>query len=140
MARKDLIHDAVKNALIKDGWNVNFDPFYLEIIGEKGHYEIDLGAEKVVIATKKNEKIAVEIKSISSGSLLNAFHTVLGQYLDYKRVMEDNNLERTLYIGVENEKYELILKSPFVLRQIEYYKIPLLIIDKNEEKILLWRK
>ena len=87
MARKDLIHQVVKNALIKDGWTVNYDPFYVEIIDSDGHFEIDLGAEKVVIATKENEKIAVEVKSIASKSLLNAFHTVLGQYLDYQQAM-----------------------------------------------------
>jgi hypothetical protein len=27
---KDIIHDAVKSALIKDGWTITADPYYLK--------------------------------------------------------------------------------------------------------------
>jgi hypothetical protein len=30
MPRLDIIHDAVKNALIKDGWVITEDPFIIE--------------------------------------------------------------------------------------------------------------
>ena len=30
MPAKDTCHDAVKNALIKDGWTITADPYYLE--------------------------------------------------------------------------------------------------------------
>ncbi|HZO86768.1 MAG TPA: element excision factor XisH family protein [Chthonomonadaceae bacterium] len=29
MARRDLFHDACKNALIKDGWTITHDPYLL---------------------------------------------------------------------------------------------------------------
>jgi len=31
---KDLIHEAVKNALINDGWDVTHDPFKIELIDD----------------------------------------------------------------------------------------------------------
>lgn len=58
---KDIYHDCVKNALIKNGWNITHDPFKLEI-GKKDLY-IDLGADQLIAATKVEQKIAVEIKS-----------------------------------------------------------------------------
>jgi hypothetical protein len=65
---KDLFHDAVKNALIKDGWQITDDPFFLKIGGVELY--IDLGAEKLIAAERDNQKIAVEIKSFISSSSL----------------------------------------------------------------------
>jgi hypothetical protein len=67
---KDLFHDAVRNALIKDGWQITDDPFFLKVGGVE--FYIDLGAEKLIAAERNNEKIAVEIKSfINPSSLRN---------------------------------------------------------------------
>ena len=44
MAR-EIYHNSVKEALIKDGWSVTHDPYYLDI-GEKSPMEIDLGTKK----------------------------------------------------------------------------------------------
>jgi len=60
MAR-DLFHNAVKNALIKDGWQITDDPLFLKVGGVE--FYIDLGAEKLIAAERNNKKIAVEIKS-----------------------------------------------------------------------------
>ncbi len=59
MPAKDLFHDAVKNALIKEGWTITDDPLTFKIDGI--NISIDLGAEKIIGAEKDGEKIAVEI-------------------------------------------------------------------------------
>ena len=73
---KDFYHQHVVEALIKDGWTITNDPFYVPIGNRRGY--IDLGAEKSIIAAEKTsnshlEKIAVEIKSFISKSDLNDF-------------------------------------------------------------------
>ena len=55
---KDKFHEIVKAALIKDGWLVTHDPFFLHVKPKR--QEIDLGAEKVIIAERRTEKLAVE--------------------------------------------------------------------------------
>ena len=60
MPRKDIYHDIVKNALIKDGWTITHDLLTLSF-GDKDIY-IDLGAEKLVGDEKYGNKIAVEVK------------------------------------------------------------------------------
>ncbi len=45
MAAKDLFHEAVKQALIKEQWIITADPLKIKIEGVK--LEIDLAAEKV---------------------------------------------------------------------------------------------
>ena len=58
MAR-DKYHYHVREALIKDGWTITDDPYYIITPGLS--YPVDLGAEKIIGATKGNKKIAVEI-------------------------------------------------------------------------------
>ncbi|NEQ87450.1 MAG: fatty-acid oxidation protein subunit alpha, partial [Moorea sp. SIO2I5] len=48
MAAKDLFHDAVKQALLKDDWIITADPLKIKIEGVK--LEIDLAADKVIAA------------------------------------------------------------------------------------------
>lgn len=43
MPAKDIYHEAVRNALIKDGWTITADPYY--IIYKKLRLVADLGAE-----------------------------------------------------------------------------------------------
>jgi len=69
---KDLFHHAVKNALIKDGWQISDDPLFLKVGGVELY--IDLGTEKLIAAERNNEKIAVEIKSFINPSSLTDFH------------------------------------------------------------------
>ncbi|WP_363267293.1 element excision factor XisH family protein [Okeania sp. SIO2B3] len=59
---KDIFHQQVKNALIKDGWNITHDPLTIQI-SEAIKLQIDLAAENAIAVERGSEKIAVEIKS-----------------------------------------------------------------------------
>ena len=50
MAR-DVYHQEVKAALIKDGWTITSDPLVL-LSKNEGGLQTDLGAEKVITAEK----------------------------------------------------------------------------------------
>ena len=70
MARRDIHHHVIKLALEREGWNVTDDLFFVKI-GRKTA-EIDLGAERIILAERSTEKIAVEVKSfVGLLSLLN---------------------------------------------------------------------
>lgn len=57
MPAKDIYHDAVKNALIKDGWIITADPYY--IIYGKLRLVADLGAERTLSAQREDQNIVV---------------------------------------------------------------------------------
>ena len=57
---KDIFHQAVRNALIKDGWTITHDPFQLEDKSIKMAYNADLGAEKMLAAEKGLDKIVLK--------------------------------------------------------------------------------
>lgn len=79
MPAKDLLHDCVKNALIKDGWKITDDPLRLRYKGRKLY--VDLGAERLLAAEKGEEKIAVEIKSFVGASEMNDLENALGRFI-----------------------------------------------------------
>ena len=63
---KDMIHDQVKNALVKDGWTITHDPYSIEY--QQVTVWADLGAERPIAAERGGQKIVVEIKSFRGPS------------------------------------------------------------------------
>jgi XisH protein len=54
----------------------------------------------LLAAEREGRKIAVEVKSFIEQSTVHAFHTALGQYLDYLVALEEVEPERILYMAV----------------------------------------
>ncbi len=78
MPAKDIYHNAVKEALSKDGWNITHDPLRLKW-GGKDHY-VDIGAERLLAASKDNREIAIEIKSFVGHSEMRDLQQAVGQF------------------------------------------------------------
>jgi hypothetical protein len=57
MARLDKIHNAVKNALVKDGWDITDDPYTIRY--EEMTLQADLAAERTIAAERAGRKIVV---------------------------------------------------------------------------------
>ncbi len=136
MAKKDKWHDHVKKALENDGWIITHDPYWIKIEGV--NYPVDLGGEKVIAAEKGNKKIVVEIKSFLAESIINEFHTVLGQYLDYETGLEEQEADREIYVAVPNKAWEKMEKLPFLLRVMDKYKMNIIVFETAQPKIDKW--
>ncbi len=137
MPAKDIFHDKVKNALIKDGWTITDDAYNLEW-GVKTLY-VDLAAERAIAAEKENEKIAVEVKSFVGKSETEDLQKALGQYYLYHLLMKEQDPERVLFLAVpESVFYDLfggirgeILLSDGMLKIFGY--------SIEEEEIIGWK-
>lgn len=136
MPAKDLFHDAVKVSLEKEGWVITADPLTIEF-GEDTVF-VDLGAERVIAAQKDEQKIAVEIKSFLSTSVLYEFHAALGQYLNYNRVLKIVEPERLLYLAISEDAQRSLLKSDVARLAIEQERIRLIVFDPEKEVTVLW--
>ena len=137
MSARDIFHNAVKIALEKDGWIITHDPLALEF--GLGSLYVDLGAERIIAAERSNEKIAVEIKSFLSGSAVSEFHTALGQYLNYRLLMQDQYTEYKLYLAVPSSAYESFFQMPFVQSTIQQYQLKLAIYIPEKQEIIKWQ-
>lgn len=101
MPAKDFFHDIVKTALEKDGWSITDENFFIQV--EDVDFYVDLIAEKILVAEKIGQKIAVEIKSFLGASDITEFHTALGQFLNYRSALKLVESERILYLAVPED-------------------------------------
>lgn len=133
---KDTIHDAIKNALINDGWHITDDPFRIDYKGFA--LKADLAAEYPFVAEKHGQKIVVEVKSFGGRSLVRQLQQAIGQYEMYFDFMTLTNLEHELYLGISELTYNdfFMQEAVQVLRQRR--QIKLLVVDIDEEKIVKW--
>ena len=136
MAR-DLFHNQVKTALIKDGWTITHDPYSIKI-SEAIKIQIDLGAENTIAAQRDQEKIAVEIKSFITDSDISEFHGALGQYLNYLQALELKDPERILYLAVPMDTYTEFFRIPFIQLSLKKYEINLIVYNPSKEDIEQW--
>ena len=136
MPARDIFHHAVIHALERDGWKITHDPYL--IYYELGKMYIDLGAEKVLAAEKKNQKIAVEIKSFIQTAAVSEFHTALGQFINYRTILQESEPDRTLYLAIPDDTYHSLFQTRFVQKIMKNYKLKLIIYKPTEEIIEQW--
>jgi XisH protein len=133
---KDYFHHHVREALIKDGWNITHDPYYL--IVEDVTYPIDLGAEPTFAAEKAGQKIAVEVKSFLRDSIVNEFHGALGQYLNYDTNLPLQESDRIVILAINNTVYEFMKKTKVIVNSLTRFRVKLLIFDPEKLEIVQW--
>jgi hypothetical protein len=136
MPAKDKVHDIVKNALIKDGWTITHDPFSMKL-GSADLF-VDLGAEKLIAAEKGNAKIAVEVKSFLGKSIISETQDAIGQFIMYQVVMSEFDLNRVLYLAIEEEIFDNEFSDALKTLLLEKLNINLLIFRASEEGIVKW--
>jgi hypothetical protein len=134
---KDLFHDVVKTALIKDGWQITDDPFFVKVGGVE--FFIDLGAEKLFAAERNGEKIAVEVKSFINTSSISDFHVAIGQFINYRVALKVADPERKLFLAVPNTAYKTFFQKEFPRMVIQEYQIELFVYDVKNEVIVSWK-
>ncbi|MEH1816256.1 MAG: XisH family protein [Nostoc sp.] len=136
MPAKDVYHDVVKNALIKDGWIITADPYPIKY--EEVKLFADLAGEKTIAASREGKQIVIEIKSFLSRSPMRDFETALGQYLIYKAFLSLENPERELYLAIGEIIYEDFFQKVAIQLLVAKYQVSLLVVDMNKQEIVKW--
>jgi len=110
----------------------------LELEWEEVKVKIDLAAERLIAAERGEEKIAVEIKSFIGTSAISDFHTALGQFLNYRIMLEAKESNRKLYLAIPLETYETFFQSQFAQTVKEKYQLKLIVYEPLTEEIVQW--
>jgi XisH protein len=136
MPAKDFYHDTVRTALEKDGWIITEDPLTLSI-GSRSVY-VDLGARKLLAATKGELQIAVEIKSFIGNSPVRELETALGQYLLYSQILEEQKSNRKLYLAISQTVYLDLFSEAIGQLIINKNHLNLVVFDIQNKEITKW--
>lgn len=137
MPAKDLYHYPVKKALIKANWKITHDP--LPLSWAKRNLFVDLGAKQLIAAEKQERKIAVEIKSFLSESIIVDLELALGQYILYNDILQRNEPERELYLAIPIAVFEELFEGDkFADILLENHRLKLIIFNPKIEEIVKW--
>lgn len=136
MPAKDIYHDSVKNALIKDQWTITHDSLTLKV-GKKDMF-VDLGAEKFLAAQKQDRKIAVEIKSFIGASEIEDLRNALGQYILYENALELVEPDRILYLGIRELIFYDLFEELIGRYLLEKRLLKIVVFDPDSEVIVKW--
>jgi XisH protein len=136
MPAKDIFHDAVKHALVQEGWAITHDPLSLKV-GRKDLF-VDLGAERFLAAEKKGEKIAVEIKSFVGSSEVENLRNAVGQYVLYQTALAKIEPERTLYLAIRQRIYADVFEEEIGRMLLQQGILKLIVFDSKREAIVQW--
>lgn len=136
MPVKDIYHNTVKRALIKDGWEITAENLQLPWGGTRTY--IDIIADEIFAAEKEGRKIAVEVKSFVGKSNLSEFEKAVGQFVIYRFAMRREDAERELFIAVGEKIYNKLFLHPDVIELIEVEDLKILVFDEIKEVIIRW--
>jgi hypothetical protein len=137
MPAKDIYHEQVKAALIKDGWTITHDPLTLPFSRRTNIY-VDFGAQRLIAAAKENQKIAVEVKSFVGKSEIDDLEEALGQYVLYLSLLEEKEPDRTLFLAVTHEAFDSVFNEPIGQVLIRKLNLRIIIFDDKKEVIVKW--
>ncbi|MBZ8179205.1 XisH family protein [Oscillatoria salina] len=136
MPAKDIYHDAVKNALIKDGWTITDDPYTIQY--EDAELYADLAIEKRTTNEGSECKIIIEIKSFINPSLMSAFEMALGQYILYRNFLRLTNKDYEIYLAVRDTVYNTFFQRKSVNAIVKINQIALVIFNNEKEEVTQW--
>jgi XisH protein len=135
MPARDAFHETVKLALGREGW-LNIAPITLRY--GKTKLEVDLGAERFLIAQKGSIQIAVEVKSFAAASVVYEFHQAIGQYLHYRMVLKRSQPQRIPYMALPTEVYERSFQEEFFQDSVKENQVNLILVEASSKEISLW--
>jgi regulator of RNase E activity RraB len=136
MPAKDIYHNAVKFALIKDGWGILKEDYTLEYGGDRLY--VDIAAEKSIAAEKQGRNILVEVKSFLGRSFINDLEQAVGQYVVYRDILVETALEFELYLAITQGTYKSNFQRKLTQMIINRNQVKLLIVDAESEVIVQW--
>lgn len=136
MSARDTIHNAVRNALVKDGWTITADPYIIQF--ETIRAQVDLEAEAPLEAENGNRRILVEIKSFLDQSAVHAFGRALGQYEFYRYLKRLTGLPHDLYLAVSEEIYHSVMERDGIREIVELSGLALIVVNIEREEIVQW--
>ena len=130
MAR-DLIHNAVKHAVQRNGWEIVADPF--RIVYAEFVLLADLAANP-----PDQVELIVEVKSFAGRSFVKELQQALGQYVMYRDFIELNNLDYDLYLAISEIGYNDLFSQQAARVIIQRHQVSLLVVNIEREEIVRW--
>ncbi|MBD2083398.1 XisH family protein [Coleofasciculus sp. FACHB-542] len=145
MPQRDAIHNIIRQALIKEGWEITDDPYVISY-GERFLF-IDLAAKldavsgivgRFIGARRGSSRIAVEIKEFRGNSAIADLEQAIGQYVLYRLLLEQVDPDRELYLAIADTTFDGIFSEPIGELVRSELPMKLLIVNIAVQEVKQW--
>lgn len=99
---------------------------------------VDLGAERVLAAERKGQKIAVEVKSFLGRSFVNDIENALGQYVLYRSLLLRLEPDRKLYVAISTAAYKNVFQADAVREIMAELEVSIVVVELETRQVLEW--
>jgi hypothetical protein len=135
MPAQDSCHQQVVNALLKAGWSVDRQPYFVRTEGITIFADIEAHQTN----GKIKQIIVVEVKCFDDKrNDQDELYRAIGQYLIYRHTLAIKKRMIPLYLAIPSTVYERIFTKKVVLDTIKEAKIKLILVDIDQEEIVEW--
>jgi hypothetical protein len=134
MPKRDVFHDRVKHALIKDGWTITHDPYPMQF----GEHRLSMGAEAPIAAEKAGRKIVVAIKGFTGTSDMADFEQGLGRFLLSQVLINRQEPKRWLFLAIPQDVYTALLDTAAGRDFVAACKLRLMLYEPAGKLITRW--
>lgn len=100
---------------------------------------VDLGAKRLIVAERLEQKIAVEVKSFLGDSEMQACRDAVGQFAIYRAVLRRTYPDYVLYLAIRDIVYSSFFEEPIGQILIEDENLKFIVFDAEKEEILQWK-
>ncbi|MDM8522342.1 element excision factor XisH family protein [Desulfococcaceae bacterium HSG8] len=122
------------------GWTVTHDPYIFRTdLRTDPRLIADLGAERLIAAERKYEKIVVEIKNFLRTSQVVDLEEAVGKYSIYNIFLRQHEPDRTLWLAVPLHASENILSREVGRVTLEAMRIPVIVYSLSGKEPLIWK-
>lgn len=129
MKNKYNFHEVVKNALVKDGWNLKDENFQVSF----GTGDVN-DTETLMIFDKDQTEIAVISDTFLTASQMQDFHFFVGRYLSVRLLLQTKGFDFQLFSAVTASDFQSFYNKEI----LEKEQILLIIYDFEKQKIIRW--
>lgn len=133
MPAKDHYHDTVKRALIKEGWTILDEQYFIGT--ETRQLWVDLHIEDKA----GEQRLLVEVKSFLTGeSAVENLANAIGKYQIYEAAIAIRELELSIYLAIPIQTFDGIFSEGIVQALIRKINLRRIVDDPVNEVIVQW--
>ena len=136
MPARDLIHDAVKNSLVKDGWTIMADPFPIEYDGVK--LCTDQEAESVLIAQRGLQRMVVDAKKFLGYLPMKDLFAAVGEYQTCLVILKATLPRHRLFLAISDLVYNQLFSRRAIQVVLQRLGINFFAVRLDSEEIVQW--
>ncbi len=94
--------------------------------------------ERIIAIERNTEKLAVEIKSFLGQNFSHEFYEAMGQYDNYFFALAEIDPNHEVVVAISTTIFESFFQRKYVQRLLELKRIPVVVIDIENQTIEQW--